>query len=88
MNSAAEADLAASSAEAIGAPLRRDAAPSTASEDFGWFLRERPGALAWIGNGTAAGGRELHSPAYDYNDAILLTAARWLAAVATAALRG
>ncbi len=88
INSPAEADLAASAAAGIGLALRRDLPPSTASEDFGWYLREKPGTFAWIGNGPARGGRELHSPSYDFNDEILLTAARWLAAVAKQALRG
>ena len=88
VNSPAEADLAASAAAGIGLTLRRDLPPSTASEDFGWYLRETPGTFAWIGNGPAGEGRELHSPGYDFNDEILLTAARWLAAVAKQALRG
>jgi hippurate hydrolase len=42
----------------------------------------------WIGNGPADDGRELHSPNYDYNDAILPNAAGFLAAVAKRALGG
>ena len=83
VNAAAEADLAADSARAIGAPVRRDLPPSMASEDFGWFLEERPGAFAWIGNGPGA---ELHTPGYDFNDAILPVAAGWLATTARRAL--
>jgi len=85
VNSPAEAGLAAGAAEAIKATLRRDWPPSTASEDFGWFLREIPGAFAWIGNGPVAGG-ELHNPGYDFNDAILVTAAHWYAEVAKQSL--
>ncbi len=59
-----------------------------ASEDFGAYLLERPGAFVWIGNGPAEGGRELHNPHYDFNDAILPAAARYLASVAKAALDG
>ena len=40
-------------------------------EDFSWFLKEVPGAFVWIGNGPAEGGRELHNPGYDFNDAAL-----------------
>ena len=72
----------------MGAVVRRDLAPTMASEDFGWFLQERPGAFAWIGNGPAAGGRELHNPAYDFNDDILPVAAGWLATTARQALAG
>ena len=73
---------AAAAADQLGLDLRRDLPPSMASEDFGWYLQERPGAFAWIGNGSAEGGRDLHNPMYDYNDAILPTAAAWLAETA------
>jgi hippurate hydrolase len=53
------------------------------AEDFGRFLLEVPGAYAWIGNGDSAG---LHHPAFDYNDALLPIAARYLTATAKAAL--
>ncbi|MGI4951669.1 MAG: amidohydrolase [Janthinobacterium lividum] len=86
-NSPAEAALAAGVAEAMGGAVRRDMAPSMAGEDFGWYLRERPGAFAWIGNGPARPGGELHNPGYDYNDAILPVAAGWLAATARRALQ-
>lgn len=81
-----EANLAAAAALDIGAALRRDLLPSMASEDFGWYLRELPGAFAWIGNGPAEDGRGLHNPGYDYNDDILPVAAGWLAATARRAL--
>ena len=55
-------------------------------EDFSWFLAEVPGAFVWIGNGPAAGGRELHHPAYDFNDEVLPAASGFLAAVAKRAL--
>ncbi len=86
VNASAEADLAAAAAAAMGAIVRRDLPPTMASEDFGWFLQERPGAFAWIGNGPVDGGRELHNPAYDFNDDILPVAAGWLAATARQAL--
>ncbi len=87
-NSAAEAALAADAAEGMGAAVRRDLAPSMAGEDFSWFLQERPGAFAWIGNGPSRPGAELHNPGYDYNDAILPVASGWLAATARRALQG
>jgi len=77
------ADLAAAAAEAAGLKLRRDMKPTMGAEDFGRFLEVIPGAYAWIGNGESAG---LHHPEYDYNDAILPIAARYLAATAKAAL--
>ena len=86
INHAAEADLAAGAARDAGVTSRRDLPPTMASEDFGWYLRERPGAFAWIGNGPLASGGELHTPGYDYNDAILPMASGWLAATARRAL--
>ncbi len=86
-NSAAEAALAADVAASIGAPVRRDMRPSMAGEDFGWYLEQRPGAFAWIGNGPARVGGELHNSSYDFNDAILPVASGWLAATARRALQ-
>lgn len=86
VNSAKEAKLAASAANDAGFPVRMDLPPSMAGEDFGWYLRQKPGAFVWIGNGPAAPGSELHNPGYDFNDAILPVAASWLAAVARRAL--
>jgi amidohydrolase len=85
-NHPAEAELAAETASANGFALRRDLPPSMASEDFGAFLERRPGAFVWIGNGPSDGGRELHNPNYDFNDAILPVAARFLASIAKRSL--
>ncbi len=86
INDRAEADLASRAASDIGAVSRRDLPPTMASEDFGWYLRERPGAFAWIGNGVQLPGAELHTPGYNFNDAILPVASGWLAATARRAL--
>ena len=85
-NTAAEAEFAAQTVLQAGLVLHRDVPPSMASEDFGAYLSERPGAFVWIGNGSSDGGRELHNPHYDFNDAILPAAARFLASVAKTAL--
>ena len=85
-NTPAERDLAAEATLAAGIPLVRDLAPAMTSEDFGWYLEERPGAFAWIGNGPSDGGRELHNSNYDFNDAILPAASGFLAATAKRAL--
>jgi len=87
VNHPAERDLAAAAAGAVTA-LRRDLPPAMTGEDFAWFLKEVPGAFVWIGNGPAEEGRELHSPHYDFNDAILPVASRYLAEVAKRALAG
>lgn len=86
VNTSAEADIAAEAVQAANIPLRRDMAPAMTGEDFAWYLRERPGAFAWIGNGPSDGGRELHNSNYDFNDAILPSAAGYLAGVAKRAL--
>jgi hippurate hydrolase len=42
-----------------------DRPPEMGAEDFGYMLRERPGAYVFLGTGPGAG---LHHPAFDYND--------------------
>jgi hippurate hydrolase len=84
-NHPAERELAAAAAADV-APLRRDVPPAMTGEDFSWFLKEVPGAFVWIGNGPAEGGRELHHPAYDFNDAVLPSASGFLVAAAKRAL--
>lgn len=86
-NAPAERELAAAAAAAV-TETRRDVLPAMTGEDFSWFLDQVPGAFVWIGNGPAEGGRELHSPHYDFNDAVLPTASRYLAEVAKRALGG
>lgn len=86
INHADEAALGRSVAAALGMPVRTDLPPTMASEDFGWYLREIPGAYAWIGNGPAASGAFLHNQNYDFNDAILPRAATYLAGIAKAAI--
>ena len=86
LNTPAERDLAAEAVTRAGLPLRRDMAPAMTGEDFAWYLKQRPGAFVWIGNGPADGGRELHNSNYNYNDAILPAASSYLAGVAKRAL--
>jgi len=87
INHPAEREVAAIAAAEV-ATLRRDLPPALTGEDFSWYLDCVPGAFVWIGNGPADGGRELHSPHYDFNDAILPVASNWLATVAKRALAG
>lgn len=43
--------------------------PAMTAEDFGFMLKEVPGAYGWIGNGSAGVvGGDLHSTSYDFND--------------------
>ncbi len=77
---AVEAAAAIVGAENVDA----DAAPLTGSEDFSFMLQARPGGMMIIGNGTEAGsgGDKLHTPLYDFNDAILtLGAGYWVSLV-------
>ena len=69
--------LQALGAEAVVADFR----PRTASEDFAFFLEEKAGNYAFVGNGDSA---PLHSAEYDFNDAIIAPAARyWVRLVET-----
>ncbi|MCX7684387.1 MAG: amidohydrolase [Acetobacteraceae bacterium] len=79
-----EALAIAAAAAAAVAPLRRDLPPAMTGEDFSRFAAEIPAAFVWIGAGE--GGPELHHPAFDFNDAILPVASRWLAEVAKRSL--
>jgi hippurate hydrolase len=60
--------------KAVGEP-KVDAAttPVTAGEDFAFMMQEKPGALVFLGNGSADEGpvHALHTPLYDFNDAAL-----------------
>ncbi len=42
-----------------------DLAPISGSEDFAYYLQEKPGCFLRLGNGNTA---SLHHPAYDFND--------------------
>lgn len=76
VNDAAQTDFARDvarrhfGAERVEQGLR----PITASEDFAFMLEERPGSYLFLGNGDSA---DLHSPRYDFNDAIIPDAARY-----------
>lgn len=70
---AAETVFGAENVAATGAPI-------TASEDFARFLEHVPGCFGFIGNGSDS--LPLHNAGYDFNDAILLDGAQWLATVA------
>jgi hippurate hydrolase len=59
--------------------LETQTPPLMASEDFGFMLRERPGAYIFLGNGDS---RPLHHAAYDFNDdALRYGIALWVALV-------
>ena len=50
-------------------PVRELSQPFRASEDFGYYLKQCPGAIFYIGNGEDH--PQLHTAEYDFNDGIL-----------------
>ena len=59
--------------------------PITAGEDLSFMLEKKPGMMMMIGNGTGTEGRfhNVHTPHYDFNDAILPLGVRyWVSLVA------
>lgn len=86
VNAARESALAARAAAAVCGAQAVDAETPliTGSEDFSYMLEQRPGAFIMIGNGVNADGsyHNVHTPRYDFNDAILCTgAAYWVSVV-------
>lgn len=76
LNHEAETELARSVALDTFGAARVEAGfrPRTASEDFAFMLLKRPGSYVFVGNGDGA---SLHSPYYDFNDAILAPSATY-----------
>lgn len=60
--------------------------PSMASEDFAFMLQQRPGAYIWLGAARDGDNPGLHSPRYDFNDAVLPTGAEFWVRLARQAL--
>jgi hippurate hydrolase len=76
----------AAALDVAGDPLRvcGEIEPVMGSEDFAFMLERKPGAYIMIGNGGGEGGRNLHNPRYDFNDAILpIGASYWARLVET-----
>jgi amidohydrolase len=76
----------AAATETVGEENVRDFEPIMGGEDFGGFLQVRPGAFIAIGqaeqNSSSPHNAGLHSPQYDFNDAILPIAATYFAELA------
>ena len=84
INDANSAKFALETAKEIaGTQASEGQEPMMGSEDFSYFLQEKPGAYAWIGNGNSA---SLHNPSYDFNDEILPIGASFLSRIAEKAL--
>ena len=81
MPDASSAVLAASAARTLAGAeaVDADAPPVTGGEDFAFMLDAKPGAFIFIGNGTGPDGAApgLHTPRYDFNDAIIPLGAAW-----------
>lgn len=84
VNSATETAIAARAASAVLGPdnVNTNVEPVTGSEDFGYMLEKKPGCYAFIGNGPGDGGCLLHSPYFDFNDAVIpIGASYWVGLV-------
>jgi metal-dependent amidase/aminoacylase/carboxypeptidase family protein len=51
--------------------------PSTAGDDFAFFMRTVPGCYVWLGNGPAVEGALHHNTAYDFNDAAIASGVKF-----------
>ena len=81
VNHAAEADLAIAAARAVSGAknVLIEVPPAMGSEDFSFFLEQRPGAYIWLGSNEGQSGAPLHNPLYDFNDhALPIGASYWL----------
>jgi len=65
INDVAGAERAVAAARAAGLGVIPDADPIMPSEDFSYFLEQRPGAYVFMGNGDSA---MCHHPAYNFDD--------------------
>jgi hippurate hydrolase len=81
VNHARETEIAAAAAAAVvgEAKVNREMPQRTASEDFSFYLQERPGAFIFLGNGQGEGSCDVHNPHYDFNDEIIPFGASYFA---------
>lgn len=63
----------AAAAKVAGPKVSAAAEPTTGGEDFAFMMEARPGSFIFLGNGTADEGHphNVHTPKYDFNDAII-----------------
>ena len=76
VNYAKQADIAISAARKVVGDdnVTIDPPPSMGSEDFAFMLQKVPGAYVWLGAGQGA---NLHNPAYNFNDDLLITGVKY-----------
>ncbi|SHL66405.1 hippurate hydrolase [Roseovarius litoreus] len=77
VNHEEQTEFAASVARTITGQCE-DAPLVMGGEDFAFMLEERPGAYILMGNGDTA---MVHSPDYDFNDAVIPTGCSWWAGI-------
>lgn len=72
VNSEAETQHAIAAATAVVGGQHVDTAPTPemGSEDFAFMLQARPGCYVWLGAGQGVDTPNIHSPQYDFNDAV------------------
>jgi hippurate hydrolase len=77
INPPEHAEVVARAARTAVGEANVDAAlkPITGGEDFAFMMQARPGAFIFLGNGVAPDGtfHSVHTPKYDFNDAIIPT---------------
>ena len=85
VNDAGRATFAAAvAAEVVGeGRVTADAGREMGAEDFSYMLEARPGAYLFLGQGASSG---LHTPQYDFNDAIAPVGASFFARLVERAL--
>jgi len=85
VNAARETALAAEAARRIAGAgaVDKNTPPIMAAEDFAYMLRERPGAMIFLGNGDSAA---LHNSAYDFDDRAIAYGCAYFASVAETVL--
>ncbi len=81
-----EAAFARSVAEKVSGGNGIEQPKVMGSEDFSFFLQEKPGAYAWVGNGNEPNRAAIHNPHYDFNDEILPVGASYFARLIETAL--
>ena len=72
----------------MASPAGIDTDPSMAAEDFAFMLDHVPGCYFWLGASKEGANPGLHSPRFDFNDAILGPAASFWVRLAQAELGG
>lgn len=72
VNDAAAVKRVKKAAGELGFPVFQLDEPLRASEDFGYYLKQCPGMIFYIGNGEEY--PQIHTAGFDFNDRILVTA--------------